>query len=52
MTQTIMTKLPSITPPIVIALLNTPPAVFLDEKPKNIKNAAKTNPIKESAFIL
>lgn len=39
-------------PPTIIAVLKTFPAVFRDEKPRNIKNAEKTNPIKESAFIL
>lgn len=44
--------MPMIAPPTMMALLKMPPAVFLDDTPKKIKNAAKTNPINESAFIL
>ena len=52
MTQTTMTKMPIIEPPIIMALLKTTPAVFLDEKPRKIKNAAKIIAIKDSAFII
>ena len=38
-------------PPMMMALLKTFPAVFREEKPRKIKNAAKTKPIKDTAFI-
>lgn len=37
-------------PPRIIALLKMP-AVALDEMPKNIRNAANVNAIKDNAFI-
>jgi len=46
-----MTNPAIIAPPTISALPKTLPDVFLDETPKNIKNAAKTNPIKDNAFI-
>ena len=50
--QTIMTNAAMIEPPTNSVLLKTTPDDFLDVKPRNITNAAKTNPIKDNAFIL
>jgi hypothetical protein len=49
--QTAMTTAAIITPPAITAFPKTSPAVCLEVTPKNIKNAAKTIAISESAFI-